>query len=403
MKQLLTLMALLMLCIGASFGQSTCQSAPNIASNQTYRSNNIGNSNTGANYTDNYRTSTYQSCYNGNSAFTGRDRLYKVQVPAGNNLSVRIWDLSADLDLFIFRSCSGATPTNCLAASLSSGTSSEEVTVQNASGTYYIVVDGYNAAQLSNFLIRATLTPSTGGSTGICGGTNNPQIVQYVTQALECGSQVQASNHNTGNTYTTYDCFNGSFVGNDVFFEVSFPQTTNATINLSGLSADLDLFLIRCVNGVTDCLAASTGPNNSNERITVNNALGNFYIIVDAQYASSVSSFVLDIDCGNTTYACSDAEHLECGGTYNRTNIGGTSHFDYNDLGACANGISQSSNPFTGADNLYRLDVPTGSNLTINMTGLGADLDMFLFEECLTYTNSPANLNNCLARSINDG
>lgn len=222
--------------------------------------------------------------------------------------------------------------------------------------------------------------------------------------SLPCGVEVWGNNNNSGNTFQSYNCHNSTFPGNDRAYTLSISETSDVSINLTGLSADLDLFLVVCRNGSFTCINSSTGSNNSDERINITDALGTYYIVVDAQYTSSKSQFKLKAVCTGTTepdhYSCADATPLECGGTYHKTTIGGESNFTYNDLGACANGISQSNNPFTGNDRLFKITVPSQTTLSISMTGLSKDLDIFLFDKCQDYANA-ASLQDCVARSTN--
>ncbi|NJL75594.1 MAG: hypothetical protein HC892_11750 [Saprospiraceae bacterium] len=67
----------------------------------------------------------------------------------GNALDISMTGLSADLDMFLFNSCTGEIVAavvegglnNCIAKSTNSNSSDERIYLPNASGTYYLVVD----------------------------------------------------------------------------------------------------------------------------------------------------------------------------------------------------------------------------------------------------------------------
>ena len=109
----------------------------------------------------------YGSCLSGVNTsanpFNSCEVIYKVDVPANSSLTVTLSGMTKDLDLFIFKGCS--VNASCTAKSTNQNNTNELVTINGASGTYYIVIDGYNNEQRSQFQLLA----KCGSSCGSCG------------------------------------------------------------------------------------------------------------------------------------------------------------------------------------------------------------------------------------------
>jgi len=140
--------------VGNSSGGNTSScGAVSITCGQTIISNTSTASNT-------YIGSHYASCLPSSYDFSAKDRLYKLNITNRRNLRIRLTDLYKDLDLFLLSSCA---PFTCIASSIDGGTSSEEITLNNALGTYFISVDGYLADQVSSFRLHVDCLSSTAG------------------------------------------------------------------------------------------------------------------------------------------------------------------------------------------------------------------------------------------------
>ena len=74
---------------------------------------------------------------------TGTDAVYMFTTAFAGRITVRISNLSADLDLFLF---DGPSPDSCVAAGAFGGTHDEEIVYDGPAGTYYVVVDGFDGA-----------------------------------------------------------------------------------------------------------------------------------------------------------------------------------------------------------------------------------------------------------------
>ncbi|NJL75704.1 MAG: hypothetical protein HC892_12440 [Saprospiraceae bacterium] len=74
--------------------------------------------------------------------YTGNDVVYKIDV-VNSNMRIYLEDHTADLDVFVFEGCDLASA-RCVGRSIRNNISDEDLTIRNANGTYYIVVDGYD-------------------------------------------------------------------------------------------------------------------------------------------------------------------------------------------------------------------------------------------------------------------
>ena len=73
----------------------------------------------------------------------GPERVHSFTVPEPGTVSIYLGNMSANLELFLLRSCDRG---ECIDYSQRPGTSYEVLSAYLQSGTYYIVVDGYNGA-----------------------------------------------------------------------------------------------------------------------------------------------------------------------------------------------------------------------------------------------------------------
>ncbi|MEM8900949.1 MAG: PPC domain-containing protein, partial [Bacteroidota bacterium] len=86
-------------------------------------------------------------------------------------------DLGTDLDLILLDNCD----VNSVIAAPQVAGSSEQITQTLAAGTYYLIVDGYQSADINNYtLLVENLTPQG----DLCGDRSN------VTTSLQCGATV---------------------------------------------------------------------------------------------------------------------------------------------------------------------------------------------------------------------
>ncbi|NJL75705.1 MAG: hypothetical protein HC892_12445 [Saprospiraceae bacterium] len=129
-----------------------CRYAEELVCGQEYSHSTVGGSNH-LNYRD------YAYCINNSNvyAYSGNDRIYKIYVPEQKKLILTLSQLSANLDMFLFRQCDARTGkfTGCVAKSSNNRNSDEQIIVENQyGGFYYLVVDGIASTANSHFKLK---------------------------------------------------------------------------------------------------------------------------------------------------------------------------------------------------------------------------------------------------------
>lgn len=112
-----------------SAGIPLCSQALPLACNQTV----TGNTNTGINQIQ----GPYCNQFNN---YSGKEKMYKIEVLNHTLVTINAKNFTADLDLFLLNACSRNA---CKAYSGKSGVNAESITAALDPGTYYIVLDGY--------------------------------------------------------------------------------------------------------------------------------------------------------------------------------------------------------------------------------------------------------------------
>jgi murein DD-endopeptidase MepM/ murein hydrolase activator NlpD len=126
---------------------------------------------------------------------------------------------------------------------------------------------------------------------------------------LSCGQTLVSANNAGGatTTHSVYGCGPASSSGPEIAYAFSTPVGESVTLGLTGVGADLDLFLLGSAacdgSGAVTC---STNPDASEEWITFDAAAGATYTVVIDGWGGSVSGFSLTALCtggggGDTT------------------------------------------------------------------------------------------------------
>ena len=336
-----------------------------------------------SNQQDNFDISTYGSCANNNFEYDGPDNLYRLTAPLGANwIEIELFgpkilgskpdrfaSLTANLDVFVY-SC---TEERCIASSTNLGTANEKLRINNPSGDYYVIVDGYNSNQISNYVIWA-----------FCDSSDDPCMSPFTT--ITCNTPVNGNTVSTGNDFNNEvfrNCYYTTwpYDGNDIMYRFQTPQgATELEFFLRNLSTDLDMFIYgKCQNG--ECVDQNVKFGLASENVLISNPSGTYYIIIDGEESDVLGTFQVEVVCdgGNVSDDPCNSEFdvLECGETYNEDNINTESFFFADAYDGCsvANGVE-----YDGDDRLYRITASSPLPITINMTDLNANLDMFLFD-----------------------
>lgn len=321
--------------------------------------------------------------------FSASDKVYKITVTEPSKLQVNllIKSVGKDLDLFLFNGCSGEA--SCLASSiLSSYYPLEQISRQVNPGTYYIVVDGYDALQEGIFNLSVTCKPldCTGATVLTCGvpykstnstGVSNASIYKLPTCV---GCAVAKSNETGKERVHRFVLTTAQFV----------------LITLNGLSSDLDLFLLNTCDQDKLTACSYNAGNNPEVIYTYLNA-GTYYVVVDG-YDGASGNYTLTAtysdDCSSSQpdYFCGSAINVQCGqllaSQKTLNNVISTSSY------ACFGLVDGFS--YNGSDRSYKLQLNKTENLELKLEiNADTDLDLFLFNNCEGVPNS------CIAASTN--
>ncbi|MEL6924942.1 MAG: Kazal-type serine protease inhibitor domain-containing protein, partial [Bacteroidota bacterium] len=210
-------------------------------------------------------------------------------------------------------------------------------------------------------------------------------------KAIQCGdflpnestlqsSDPEVTNTNFSNLITSYPgCSNKSFEAPENVYVINKNTAGDLQIGLEITTpgVDLDLFLLQGTCDGVVCLKSSTTSNTStnNEGIILANApIGTYYIVVDGQYAESRGDYRLEVSCG--ILDCSYAEALECGKPYQGTNEYGQDNVS---LYKCGNTLNVENN---GPEVVHQFSIPKAGAVDIYLTGLSANLELFLLGDC---------------------
>lgn len=334
-----------------------------------------------------------------NYSYEGGDVIYEVNV-SGGDLQVILSGITQNLDLFVLKDCPNA---RCVEKSASPGRNSELITIPNAQGRYFIVVDAPDSRYQSSFRLAVNCTGGDGGNPG--GQCNNNACAG--AQYIQCGTTFNGTTRTGSNNFTTnchYDyCYSGNstFNGNDKVYAFDVPVGKKSLeIILSNLSDDLDLFLFKDGCSLGNCVAKSLSSGNSNESIKLDNPYGRYFLVIDGYDESKKSDFKLSLDCEDDfNFNCSNAYPLECGKTYtSTTRFNSANLFGASDYQQCL--YSNNAYSYAGNDRVFKVNATIGSRVKINMTNLSKDLDLFLFRNCSNYFGA---FSGCEAISTSNG
>jgi len=225
---------------------------------------------------------------------------------------------------------------------------------------------------------------------------------------INCGDTLAGSNGPAADALNGYACASSlAETAGDEVYALTLDADSEVAIDLTGLSADLDLFVLTGTCDAASCSNHSAGV--SSEHVELTGTAGTTYYIVVDGYGGSSSAYSLAVTCGA---ACvPDCTGLECGpdpvcGTECGPCGGGQQCTDgvCEDVqgltcatpGSLACGASVQGDTTTspalmtdydcsffaepGGEDVYELTgLGVGATATLSLTGLTNDLDLLLF------------------------
>lgn len=289
----------------------------------------------------------------------------------------------------------GACNTNCVNPS--------EMDPQAVCPTIYQPVCGCNGVTYSNSCV-AEAAGVVSYTPGTCGASS-----QWCAEAvpIQCGDYFPyETTVGAGNQISSYPgCSGGSFLGADKVYVLNKTTAGDLQIGIEIMTAnlDLDLFLLSGNCGQLTCLRASTTNNSqtNNEGIILEDApIGTYYIVVDGQQANSQGAYRLEVSCGYLY--CGDAVPLTCGQTYSGNTINGDDNVS---LYGCGNVLNVENN---GPEMVHYFSVTQAGQVTVNLSGLSDNLELFLLRscdrgDCINYSQNAGNSNETITAFLQPG
>ncbi|MBK8671087.1 MAG: pre-peptidase C-terminal domain-containing protein [Saprospiraceae bacterium] len=290
MRHIFTLLCYF-LVLQTGISQFDCQNAITLSCGQTISDNN-GIS------CKNIVTSGY--CGTNYNLYTAPEKVYKFTVTATQNVTVKLTGLTADLDLFLLRSCCAA---DCIAKSDQPPAYNYETVSANLSpGTYYLIVDGWSGA-VSPFHLSL-----------ICNATLGHPDCSTATP-LTCNTTIESNTssgiNNTVGPYCNNYC---NYGGKEKVYYIDVTAKSTVNIHAGGFTGDLDLFLLNNCNR-NACVAISGKSGANAENISIVLEPGRYYIVLDG-YEGAVSPFNIGYSCTpvNVPLDCNSAIHTNYSG-----------------------------------------------------------------------------------------
>lgn len=218
---------------------------------------------------------------------SGPEAVYTFVPNEDGPVTITLSNMTADLDLFVTTESSGSCePNQCLELAATAG--NETLTFDATAGeTYAVVADGYQGAE-SAFTLSVDCPDPVGG--GHC----------EAEQHLVCGEAMGGSNFGAENNVQEFSCAGWQTTGPEQVFLLETGADGPVTLDLSGLTADLDLFVTTTAGDECDtgnCVGVSGNGNASPEHLEFQATAGVTYMVVVDGWDGATSDFTLLADC----------------------------------------------------------------------------------------------------------
>lgn len=321
----------------------------------TLNSSMSGDNSIGSNNVTNYNCET-------NIGFTGPEAIYELQLSMATEVTIRVTNINNHLDLFLLDACSA---NSCIAKSITAGFEDEKIIATLGAGIYYIVVDGYE------------------GSTSTFDISVQPTIPCDVAQPLACNSQESyQGGANATTIFSNYNCDGGSSYSNfEYVYELEMEQPGNLRIVLQTFSipgqptGNLDLFLLDACDE-NSCIGSSRNTSDlAADIIEQEVAAGTYYIVAEQKSGFSIVYQIATFCSG----LCQDGAEvlplaLDTPITGHTDNGANTNNGN--------NGYCGNTTNYNGHELVYELEMLEDGLLSLELSGLTDNIDMFLLSDC---------------------
>jgi hypothetical protein len=201
---------------------------------------------------------------------------------------------------------------------------------------------------------------------------------------LSCGASIDSTTVGALNNVSQYGCVAFDESGGEVVYRLELQNHTEIDLRLTGMTADLDLFLLSDCDP-TACLRSSASV--SSERIVACMPPGEYLIAVDG-FDGQSSAFALEVDCTPCLPCAPTVSNDGCGSATKIASHGETQILSGSTC--CANDSSHgnacSGFLALGLDVAYRLDLPPGCSIEATLRdgvdGKDMDLSIYMATSC---------------------
>ena len=429
----------------SAFPGCSCAATGNLACGVSQSGTNAGGSNDVNSF----------SCVGWNT--TGPESVYTLVPAVSGTVTVDLTGLTADLDLFVTTGSAGSCDGNqCVAQSGTQGNANESLSFTATAGTtYYVVADGYDGA-VGSFDIEATC-PTAGTEVSCVDGADNdgdgdtdcadsdcaadpnctnpsveldcadgldddidglvdcfdpdctgdpacPSTVCQAQAVLPCNGTVNGNSAGGSNEVNNYSCTNWANSGPEAVYALTSPATGTVTVDLTGLSADVDLFVTAADGTACDpdaCLDASGEYDLASEQVQFSAQAGTTYYVVVDGWQGATSSFSLSSTCpaAATEVVCNDGSDDDGDGLVDCADSDCAAdpacqdvECEVDETLACGEQVSGSTSgaqngvnqyacvtwPNSGPERVYQFTAGATEQATFRLTDHNADLDLYL-------------------------
>ncbi len=215
--------------------------------------------------------------------YEGEEIVFHISLTEPQVVDLTLQNIQADVDMWVFGD--DCDLDNCLASSLELGLQDEFIRVALPAGDFYVLIDEKEYFEF------------TAGNDSLVLDVQMYDNKCSFAQPIACDDEVSGMTTNGSNFIDNYDEFTGYTATEQVYeLTITDPVTINAT--LSGLSSDLDLFLLDSTCIENNLLISSRQVDSSDDMISYGLQPGTYYIIVDGKDGAS-GSFNLSVTCAN--------------------------------------------------------------------------------------------------------
>ena len=273
---------------------------------------------------------------------------YVVSLTAGQSFTAGVTGPSStDFDLYLFPpgSTHVANWNTVAAAAAGTGSYPDQFTyTPTTSGTYYLVVEAHSGSG------TYSVTWSRGSGGGTTGSDNTISSAVAIPSSPFSGTVVGS----TGSGTDPYDCY-------------SVYLTAGSTFNLTmtGPSNDIDVYLFppgsTAISNWNNVAGSGGGSSSENFTYTPTTS-GTYYLVVEAHYVPTVSSYTITYSTGGGSGATDAANDIPSAVT------------------APASPISGSLTDGSDDWDVYAVALTAGQPLSVSLTGpSGSDFDLYLY------------------------